>query len=141
MRPQSIIMFERLFLGSLAVSLVATALSFGDVLQVVTTDMQALGLGSGFLTSVLAVSFALYLLLWYLIAHKASTVAKWILVVFVALAVAFSIPGLFRASLDLVTVLNLAALALEVAAVTYLFRDDAKIWFKREPAVDPTTFD
>ena len=143
MRPQSIIMFERLFLGSLALSAVITGVGYGDLEGALSGDpaMAQLGLGLGFLVGVLTVSFAVYLLLWYLIAHKAANVAKWILVVLVALGVAFSVPALIQAQLDLMMGLNLVAYALEIAAVVYLFRADAVAWLRGEQPADPSAFD
>jgi hypothetical protein len=143
MRPQSIIMFERLFLGSLAISAIITAIGYGDLEGMFSEDpaLAQLGLGMGFLIGVIAVSFAIYLLLWYLIAHKASNVAKWILVVLVVLGLVFSVPALLMTQFDLMTVLNFAAYALEIAAVTYLFRADATAWLGGQQPADPTAFD
>jgi hypothetical protein len=142
MRPQSIIMFERLFLASLAVGAIITAIGYEEIVRVVTSDpgMQRFGLGSGFLIGLIAVSYAIYLLLWYLIAHKAAAAAKWILVVFVALG-GVAIPFALSGPLDLTTIVNLAVYALEVAALIYLFRADAKAWFKGEQPADPAAFD
>jgi hypothetical protein len=47
MRPQSIIMFERLFLASLALSAVLTAISYDEVPRLPTASMQQLGSAAG----------------------------------------------------------------------------------------------
>ena len=142
MRPESIVMFERLFLASLVVSAGSFLIGYEDTMRLAASDpaMQRFGLGSGFLLGTLAVSFAIYLLLWYLVAHRASTVAKWILVVLVALGLV-SVPLALQGPLTLSVLLNLAVYALEVAAVVFLFRADAKAWFKGELGSDPATFD
>ena len=142
MRPPSIVMFERLFIASLVVSAISYGVAYDEVMRAIASDpgMQAFGLGSGFINGVMLVSFVIYLLLWYLIAHRASSVAKWILVVFVALSL-FSLPGALTGPFDLSLALALAVYALEIAALVYLFRPDAKAWFRGEQPADPGTFD
>jgi hypothetical protein len=140
MRPRSIVMFERLFLASLVVSAVSSVLVYNTF--VADPAMQELGFGTPFLVGAFAFSFGLYLLLWFLIARKASNIAKWILVVFLALGVVS-----YAASLTIEftpgagEVLGLLAYVLEVAAVVFLFRTDAADWFAGHKAVDPTIFD
>jgi hypothetical protein len=142
MRPQSIILFERLFLLSLAVSAVSFAIGYDDTMRVAANDpaMRQFGLGQGFIVGTLAVSFAIYLLLWYLVAHKASNVAKWILIALVAIGVA-SLPFALGGPLKLTLWLNLGVYALEVAALAVLFRPDAMAWFRGERSPDPAAFD
>jgi len=143
MRPQSIITFERLFLASLALSLVLAAMSFEQIERAAAAEpgLQQLGLGSGFLIGTLAVSYAVYLALWYLIARKAVGAAKWVLTFFVALGVLFSLPSMLQAPMGLTMLLSLAAYALEVAAVVYLFRADASAWLRGEHPADASTLD
>jgi hypothetical protein len=142
MRPPSILMFERLFLGSLALSVVSYFVNYESMLRDLETQpgVAELGLGSGFAIGSMAVGLAIYLLLWFFIARKASSVAKWILIAFLALSV-ISLPAMVMALWDLGVVLGLAVYALEVAAAVYLFRDDAAAWFKGEVSTDPATFD
>lgn len=142
MRPESIVMFERLFLLSLVVSAVSFVMSYEDAMRAVANDaaMQQFGLGEGFVLGTLAVSFVVYLLLWYLIAHRASSLAKWILIVLVGFGVASLLTAL-RGPLGLTVLLNVAVYALEVAALIFLFRADAKAWFRREPPSDPAALD
>src|SRR6186713_2550959 len=102
MRPNSIVMFERLFLASLAVGVLAFAVGFDQVMAALARDAtyRRAGLGAGFVISLTVAGYAIYLLLWYLIARRAVTAAKWILVVFTAIGVAFALPAL-RGSWDL----------------------------------------
>ncbi len=144
MRPQSIIMFERLFLASLAVSVVNFILGYGVAVETLQRDanIQQLGLGGGFAIALFAVGTGIYLLLWFLIAHKAINIAKWVLIALIALSVvslATSLAGSF--TLDLTTGLGLATYILEVAAAVYLFREDAVAWLKGKAPADPATFD
>jgi hypothetical protein len=144
MRPNSIVMFERLFLASLVLSAISSFFAYDSILAELNRDpaLLQLGLGGTFVAGTMAFSLALYLLLWFLIARKASRVAKWILVAFVAIGLAslvFSLTVSFTP--DLLTLLGLASYALEVAAVVFLFRPDAVAWLKGESPTDPATFD
>jgi hypothetical protein len=142
MRPQSIIMFERLFLASLVLGALSVVLNYQDRADLAANDpgMRQLGLGSGFLFGLVIVSYAIYLLLWFLIARRASKAAKWILVVFTVLGVLSTLPAL-TGPWDAVFVLSLVVYALEILAVVYLFRPDAKTWFDGSGQADPATFD
>ena len=142
MRPPSIIMFDRLFLGSLVVSAVSIVIGFDAMVDQLANEpgTAELGLSGGFLAGVLAVGMAISLLLWWLIAHKASNVAKWFLIILLALGL-ISVPTLVTGPWDTMTVLGLASYALEFAAIVYLFQADAKAWFRGEWGADPATFD
>jgi hypothetical protein len=135
-------MFDRLFLASLAVSLVSLAINYSAMAQEITNapGMAEIGLGSGFFIGILVVSYAISLLLWYLVAYKASNVAKWILVVFAAISL-ISLPGMLRGPWDLTAILGLASYVLEIAALGFLFRDDAKAWLRGQLPSDPATFE
>lgn len=142
MRPQSIVMFERLFLASLAVSALSFLLNYGQMAEIVASEptLQQAGLGTGFMIGVTLAGYALYLILWYLIARKAANWAKWVLVVFVALSL-ISLPGALTGPWNLTLLLGLAVYALEVVAVVHLFRADAAAWLTGKQAADPATFD
>lgn len=144
MRPQSIVMFERLFLGSLALSTLSYTVSYNTINEAAARDpaMGQLGLGGGFVIVMFAVGTGIFLLLWYLIARKAVNGAKWVLVALLLLSLVSLVSSLLRGfSLDLASLLSLAVYALEVAATAYLFRDDAKAWLKGERSTDPAAFD
>lgn len=145
MRPASIVMFERLFLASVTVSVLNFIVNYQAMTEQLEREpgMEQLGLGAGFMTGTMAVGVAIYLLLWYFIAHKASRVAKWILVVFTALGVASMFYSLATAGLviDLTSVVALAYYALAVGAVVYLFKPDAESWLGGEKPADPEAFD
>ncbi len=144
MRPRSIILFERLFLASLAVGVVNFILGYGDAVAALQRDpnMQQLGLGGGLVTAIFAVGTGIYLLLWFLIARKAVNIAKWVLVALIALSVVSLLNSLAASfTLNVATVLGLVTYALEVAAVVYLFREDAAAWLKGSKPVDPTEFE
>jgi hypothetical protein len=137
-------MFERLFLASLALSLLGSIVAFDAIVEEMTRDpgVQQMGLGGGFVAGVLAIGLAIYVLLWFLIARKASNVAKWILVVFVAIGVISLLVSLAKGfTADLPTLLGLVNYVLEIAAVSFLFRSDAVAWLKGETIAEPATFE
>ena len=142
MRPHSIIMFERLFLASLVLGILGSLLSYQQITDLAANDpgMRQLGLGSGFLIGIVIAGYAVYLLLWHLIARRASNVAKWILVVFTALGVLVALPGL-AGPWNSRQVLSLMVYALQVLAVVYLFRPGARAWLDGKGQADPATFD
>ncbi len=142
MRPNSIIMFERLFLASLVVGLVGLALTYQQSVDALANDpaTAALGLGGGALLGIVVFSYAISLLLWYFIARRASTVAKWIFIVILALGLV-SLVGVVTGPWTLETILNVVVYGLEVVAAGFLFQPDAKAWFaSRGAAADPDTF-
>src|SRR5690606_2155960 len=140
MRPQSIIMFERLFLASLATSVVSLVLNYQALTDTVAVELEGTGLGAGFVLAIVGVGYAIYLLLWYLIAHRAANWAKWVLVALLVFGLV-SLPGARLGPWDLTALLGLASYALQVAAAVFLFRADAKAWLGGERAADPSTFD
>ena len=142
MRPQSIVMFDRLFLGSLAVSAASVAISWDQMSRALANEpgVAEVGLGSGFLAGLVAVGFAISLLLWFLVSRKASNAAKWILVVLAALSL-ISLPGMLGGPWDLTAILGIVSYVLEIAALGFLFRADAVAWLKGDSTADPAAFD
>jgi hypothetical protein len=132
-------MFERLFLGSLVLGALNVVLGYGDAADQMANDpgAQQLGLGSGFFVGITVASFVVYLVLWFLIARQASAIAKWILVVFVVLGVVFALPAL-GGTWGVTLVLSLVIHALELLALVYLFRPDAKAWLGGTSPADST---
>lgn len=140
MRPNSILWFERLFLISLVIGIINTALSYEDNLAMLQADPGAekLGFGGGFVLITAAFSFGLMLLLWYFIARRASPVAKWILVALTVLGI-LSMPS----SLAMIAKQNIYGVIipilltlLQIAALVFFFRQDAKAWFASRGRMD-----
>ncbi len=139
MRPQSIRMFDYLFLGSLALSVLNFLLSVGDAEAQFAADPAAAQFGPGLLIGAFAVSMAISLLLWFLISRKASNIAKWILIVFTVIGL-LMLPASIGALPPVALVLTLAITALQLAALFYLFKPDAKAYLAGETN-DPETFE
>ena len=142
MRPPSIVIFERLFLASLVLSVIGFIVSYGAMTEDVEREpaLQQLGVGGGFVIGTFMVSVAIYLLLWFFIARKASNIAKWILVVLTGIGVVLSLISFARGrAIDLRAMLDIAYYALAVGAVAFLFRSDAVAWLKGERGAGPAT--
>jgi hypothetical protein len=135
-------MFDWLFLGSLAVSAAGVVISWQPMMAQLAAQpgVAELGIGSGFLAGAIAVAFAISLLLWFLVSRKASNVAKWILIELAAVSL-ISVPGMLAGPRNLSTILGLISYVLEIAALGFLFRPDARAWFRGDTNAEPATFD
>ena len=77
MRPKSIELFEKVYLGAIALGLVNTFLSWSQVNAMLADPrMQSAGVGNGTLVFGVVVGVLIPILLWYFIARRASNVAK-----------------------------------------------------------------
>ena len=147
MRPQSIELFEKVYLGSVALSLVIAAINWVNVSAMLETpEIKSLGVGSGFLVGIMVLSLIFSLLFWYFITRRASNIAKWIYVVVTAIGV-FGLVGSLANPLTpkgLLLVGNIIAVILQLYAAWLLFRPDAVAWLESKGANgpgDPGTFD
>lgn len=142
MRPQSIVLFERLFIASILLSAISFVIGYGEFSEQVLRDptLQQLELGSGFVIGLAAAGYALYLLLWYLIAHKAANWAKWLLIFFLVLSLV-SLPRALANPWSLSTLAAMAVYALQVASVVFLFKPDAKAWLRGKGTAEPADVD
>lgn len=144
MRPNSVILFERLYLASLAIMAINFFLSYDGIVAQIQRDpaMERLGWGAGMAISIYAVSLAVSLLLWFFAAHRRSVIAKWILVIFAVIGV-LSLSGTFSTISGTQLIAPLLVTALQVAATILLFRADAKSWFagNGQDEADPAAFD
>lgn len=93
----------------------------------------------GFIVGIQVFSFALMLALWFFISRRAGNAARWILTVMTVLGMLVTIPmvpvlaerGIGNMAFALVIT------ALQVAAVAFLFRADARAWFARKGGIAP----
>ena len=129
MRPNSIIQFERFYLAAIGVDIVNTILSWTDWEERALLHPQMLG--DMTLPVTTAIGFAVSLLLWFLIARRRSNVAKWLLTVFVLLALVWTVYAIptGRYALGLSGLLGVFSTVLQAYAVWLLFRADARRWF------------
>ena len=148
MRPQSIELFEKVYLGTIAIDLVEVAFGWqrltADILERFATVSE--GTRQVLLIGSVVFAFGISLLLWFLIAHRASNIAKWIFVVLAVSGVYSLLKQIVFSTVpkDIDFALNTASTLLGLYAVWLLFRPDAVAWFKSKGADgpgDPKTFD
>jgi len=128
MRPQSIVMFERLYLGAILVGIVNTVIGWHQSLALL--QAQPIPLGPGFLYFTTAIGILIPLLLWYFIARQGSVVAKWVLVALFVLGLLGYVLALSRGTVfaGVSTILGVIALLMQASAIWMLFRPDAEAW-------------
>ncbi len=133
MRPASIRKFDLFYLGSLALGVVNFFFGFDMMKAQAAAQLAAnpslAGLDAG---TIMIVSFviglAINLGLWALISRLRIELVKWILVLFVLWGLV-SLPALVSNGITLIVALSLLTYALQIAAIVYLFKPDAKAWF------------
>jgi hypothetical protein len=143
-RPQSIITFERCYLGAVALGLASNALNWTNMQEQMAATPNSQLLPDWFLPATIGVGIVITLLLWYFVARRASAVAKWILVFFFALGL-LGLPGMITGVTTgliapLMAIVALATLGLNAFAVWMLFQPDAKLWFASQPTTLTDTF-
>ena len=147
MRPQSIELFEKVYLGTVALGFVIAVINWVNVTAMLETpEIKSLGVGSGFLVGMVILSVLFSLILWYFIARRASNIAKWIYVVVTGIGL-FGVVGSLANPLTpkgLLLVGNIIVLVLQLYSAWLLFRPDAVAWLESKGADgpgDPSTFD
>ncbi len=131
LRPKSIVNFERCYLGGLAIGALNSALSWSRMNEMPQVRQSVEAMGAWYLPTVTILGLLIPLLLWYFTARRASTVAKWIIVVFFVFGVFGLLLGFGMGTIPpgLPGVLTIVAFVLNAVAVYLLFRPDAKRWF------------
>ena len=136
MRPQSIVLFDRLFLASLVLALINAALAYSTLVEEVEADPALAQIGGGAIViGVVLASLLIPLVLWYFIARRASNIAKWLLVALIAIGLFFGNFS-FSDGLSLPAILGLVVTLLQVVAIIMLFRADARAWLEGDTAAD-----
>jgi|TARA_R110001592_G_scaffold119238_2_gene322237 hypothetical protein len=128
MRPKSIILFERFFLGSLVIGVLNAILNWENDLQAIAANPSLANYGPGFIIFVSLFVWAFGLLFWYLIARKASNTAKWIFVILFFIGLVTT-PLTTLQNPTLIVAITLIMGAMQIYALYMLFRPDAKEWF------------
>ena len=141
-KPDSIRKFDKLYLGSIVLSLINFALNYGALAEQVRQETAAAGveLGGGVLLFGIAFSTLISLLLWFLVSRKRIGFIKWILLLLVVWSLV-SLPEALANGIQGTDILGLVVLVAQIAAIWFLFREDAKAWFRREDEVDSQTFE
>ena len=147
MRPKSIELFEKIYLGTVTFSFVIAVFNWVNVSATLETpELKALGAGSNLLIGIMALSLIFSLLIWYFIARRASNITKWIYVVVTGIGL-FGVIGSLANPLTpkgILLVGNIVVVALQLYAAWLLFKPDAAEWLESKGASgpgDPSTFD
>ena len=143
-KPNSIVLFDRLFLSALALGVFNFLFGWNDLSDKLASspELAAPGCGTGFLVASFAIGMIINLIIWYFISARGSKIAKWILTAFVVIGLLSMLSNLNNPlgpqgiSLGVTFVIAL----IQAAAIYMLFRPDSVAWFSRKPPVDPDTF-
>ncbi len=138
MKPHSIGIFDKLYLGSLVVGLANVFVGW----ETSMAELQATGYGDTFLFVTLAIGYGISLLLWYFISNRASNIARWIFIALTALGLVFLPFSLVDLPM-LEMLLAVTVTGMQLVAIYFLFRPDSKLYFENQGqgAVDPSTFE
>ena len=139
-RPQSIVRYERVYLASVVLGLIASVLNWPARAAILAAN-PALAGQTWLLWASVILGLAISLTLWHFTARQPSVVAKWIVTVFAAIAAiaaVFSLVAIYRLTtvhlaIGPAIILGLATDILYVVAATMLFRPDARMWFGDVP--------
>ena len=85
MKPHSIGIFDKLYLGSLAIGLINVFVGWDTSMA----ELEATGYGITFMLITIAMGYGIGLLLWYFISNQASNIARWIFIALTALGLVF----------------------------------------------------
>lgn len=123
MRPNAIVNFERLFLGSIVLSTVQLALQANERIGGIGPVTQFI-VGAG----VILLSVILVLL----VSRRRSGIARWVLAAITVAAVATEAFYLASgAGIDGISAIGTVVVLMQAAAVGFLFTGDARDWFAR----------
>lgn len=130
-RPNSIVAFERLWFGSLAVSLVKIA---------ATSDEAAVEISAHYVAAVVALTLVVTVALIFLISRRRSRIAKWALTALFALGLAAYLPLLQDGIDSAATLVEVLLAIVQAVALGCLFTPSARAWFDAArdgtPAID-----
>ena len=140
-RPQSIVRYERVYLSSFVLGLVASALNWSNRAAALAANPVLAG-RTWVLWATLIIGIVVALTLWHFTARRPSVVAKWIVAIFavwgavIALSSIFAIYRLATMQMGVgpAAIVVLIANILYIAAAILLFRPDAAQWFGHSPS-------
>ena len=134
-RPKSIVDFERVYIAALALGFLNAFLS-GEAPDHGSQDALRAFLFVAFMVILSAIVIALALLLLWLIARRASVVARWLYVVLESAALAWGFYGIpdTLATVDVLpAALSIGELGLGMTTLWLILTPEANAWFARRP--------
>lgn len=128
-RPNSIIWFERLYLGSMALGLLNSLFNWSRLTGQVAATPGAGMLPGGFLIGSMIFGIVINLLLWYFVARRGANVARIILSVLFAFGIIGVVMMFFQPLPFSMKAAPIISFVLQAIGVFLLWRPDAKPWF------------
>ena len=133
-RPNSVLWFERLYGLSIFVSIVDLVIQWDSLFGEDEFEPDTQRILVIFVFFAVFIVFAVQLLLWFYTAHRASRIAKWLLMAIaiislVSLAVDYT--GYEMIELIFYGVSQILAFS----GFAFLFRSDARVWFASKGAI------
>lgn len=138
-RPRSILIFERLFLTSMIGSIIGFVLSYEAIADAIEAerDLVRVGISPASAIAFFVLTTAIWLLLYWLVAYRASNAARWVLTVLTGCGV-LMIPLTLASEANFAMFFSLMVTALGVGAVLALFRPDARDWLEGSSSLGDT---
>lgn len=136
MKPNSITQFERLYLASILVWLVSSALSYGQTVAELKARSPGTEFGVGALVTIQILVCAIAAGLWFLIVRRHSALGKWILSIWFLISTCLVTLNLYATGLgfNLAMLTSLIAYGLGAWGLSYLFKPDAEAWLGKAPS-------
>ncbi|GAB5480510.1 MAG: hypothetical protein Pars92KO_02670 [Parasphingorhabdus sp.] len=134
LRPQSILWFERLFLASVLSATVDLYVHWDDYALDAEFDAETRLIVVVVIMLGTVVSYAVQISLWYFVAHRASNIARWILVVITVLSL-LGIAIYFEGYSSTEKFFVVATQSLAVLAVLCMFIGGSPEWFRTKGAI------
>lgn len=145
-RPKSIVLFDRLYLLSIVVSLIGAAVTWNATMAkalsspAMIQNPEMAPMVTIFSIVGIGIYVAITLLLWWLIAYKANNIVKWVFVVLNVFGIAMAVFSLFAMNAEEAAAVywKAAAWLFAIPALFFLFRPDANAWFANKEQADQT---
>jgi hypothetical protein len=124
MRPTSVARFELLAYVSLLLGVLGVALTFENHVQ------QA---GLFFVLAVQGITFAVLIVLIWLIARRRQNWARWVFAVLFVLGLPLSLPMVWASLMPITLsgVISVVQIALQVVGLIFVFSPQSRPWFQR----------
>ena len=131
--PKHIKYFERIMLGTLALTLVLTAITGSEFFAIETGAAESVALRGTMFVGVVSFVFALVLALVFLTSRKRSRIAKWALVVMFAFGVSSYFQE-FPTSFDswFAGIFSTIQVLAQFVALYLLFTKESRDWLKQK---------
>ena len=130
MRPRSILLFERLFLGSLLIGLVQAWNGWSELVA----RAQAEGHDAAAMVTLLSLTFFTLAALALLVSRGRQSSAKWLLTILCAIGLPMVLASVAAGRIVGWAPLALIQAAMQVTSLAFLFTPSARAWLTSERA-------